>query len=127
MSSLFPCDRVPVSFCINPWWVRDQVVVVNHTGAATSPNDPFHARSIVFDGLEQVQRPLDRRLEELNIAPHIVICERGCRMIDGVKGGNALDCRVICSRSDDIGDNLDGYLRLLRFSWVLTAQQTVQP
>lgn len=111
---LFPCNWIPVHFRIKPCWVRDKVVVVNHAGAATGPNDSSHARGIVFHGFEQVQRPLDRRLEELKIAPHVRVRERGCRMIDGVKRGGPLYRRVVCSGCDDIGDDYDRYLRLLR-------------
>lgn len=114
MHGLFPCNRVPIRFRIKLCRVRDKVVVVNHTGAAPRPNHSPHARGIFPHGVEQVQRPLDRRLEELQIAAHIRVRERGCSMIDGVKRGGSLDRRVVCSRCDDIGDDGDIDLRFLR-------------
>lgn len=114
MHCLIPRNRVPIRLRVKPWGVRDQVVVVNHTGTATRPNHSLHARGIIFYGLEQIQRPLNCRLEELEIAIHVGLREWGCRMIDGVKRGCSLYRRVVCSRGDNIADNSDGYLRLLR-------------
>ena len=107
-------NRIPVCLCIHLWGLRREIVIVNYTGAATSPDNPLHAWRVVFHGFEQVHCTLDRRFEELDIALNILVCERRCGVKNSIERGCSLHRIAVRFWRDNIRDDCDSDLILLR-------------